>query len=113
MSRIRLAALSVVFVLASGLSYGQNAALTPFDKLPDWSGTWTMMGGTVFDPATQTGKGGAVTPGVREHPPYNDVYEKKYEAHLALRDAYKLPDTQQLLRNSRELPANSEPSGCL
>ncbi len=58
MSGIRLAALSVVFVLASGLSYAQNGPLTPFDKLPDWSGTWTMMGGTVFDLATQTGKGG-------------------------------------------------------
>jgi hypothetical protein len=94
-SAIKLAALSVVFVLAaSGLSYAQNAALTPFDKLPDWFGTWTMMGGTIFDAATQTGKGGSVTPGVREHPPYNDVYEKKYQASLALRDVYKLPDTQ-------------------
>lgn len=93
MTGIRLAAVSVLFVLASGLSYGQNGPLTPFDKLPDWTGTWTMMGGTVFDAATQTGKGGAVTPGVRERPPYNEVYEKKYEANLALRDAYKLPDT--------------------
>lgn len=96
MSGIRLAALTVAFVLATGLSYGQNGPLTPFDKLPDWTGTWTMMGGTVFDAATQTGKGGAVTPGVREHPPYNDVFEKKYEAHLALRDVYKLPDTNNV-----------------
>ncbi len=93
MSGIRLAVLSVVFVLASGLSYGQNGALTPFDKLPDWTGTWTMMGGTVFDATTQTGRGGAVTPGERHHPPNNDEYEKKNEANLALRDAYKLPDT--------------------
>ncbi|PWU05376.1 MAG: hypothetical protein C5B51_14620 [Terriglobia bacterium] len=86
------AALGAAFVLAPGPGYGQSAALTPFDKLPDWTGLWMMMGGTVFDTATQTGKGGAVTPGVREHPPYTEVYEKKYEEHLAKRDANRFPD---------------------
>jgi hypothetical protein len=93
MSGIRLAALSVLLALVGGPSYGQTKSLTPFDKLPDWTGTWTMMGGTVFDTATQTGKGAVLTPGVREHPPYNDAYEKKYKAHLALRDVAKFPDT--------------------
>jgi len=86
------AALSAVLVLAPGLSYGQSTTLTAFDKLPDWTGLWRMMGPTIFDTATQTGKGGAVTPGVREHPPYADVYEKKYQEHLARRDVSRLPD---------------------
>src|SRR5215472_17515561 len=95
MNRIRLAtwvAVSVGFALAPGLSYGQSTSLTPFDKLPDWSGLWMMMGGTVFDTATQSGKGGAITPGVREHPPYTEAYEKKYEEQLARRDANRFPD---------------------
>jgi hypothetical protein len=86
------AALGIGFVLAQGPGFGQPAAPTPFDKLPDWTGMWKMMGGTVFDTATQTGKGGVVTPGVREHPPYTDVYEKKYDDHLARRDANRFPD---------------------
>ena len=65
-----------------------------FDKLPDWTGVWGMMGGTIFDRATQTGKGGSVDVGVREHPPYTAEYEKKYEAHVALRDADRYPDVQ-------------------
>jgi hypothetical protein len=87
-------ALSVSFLLVPGVSYGQNAAVTPFDKLPDWSGVWSMVGGTIFDRATQTGEGGSVTPGVREHPPYNAAYESKYMGHLALRDADRYPDVQ-------------------
>ncbi len=59
---------------------------------PDWSGVWAMQGGTVFDLATQTGKGGSTTPGVREHPPYTPAYEAKYLANMALRDKGILPD---------------------
>ena len=95
MNRNRLALLLAFAggsLLAPGLSYGQTAAPTPFDKLPDWTGVWSMTGGTVFDTATQTGKGGSVTPGVREHPPYTAEYEKKYMAHLALRDVERYPD---------------------
>lgn len=78
-----------------GLSYAAEAgAPEAWDKLPDWSGVWSMMGGTIFDRATQTGKGGSVTPGVREHPPYTAEYEKKYDEHLALRDADRYPDVQ-------------------
>ncbi len=85
------------FLLAPCVSRGQAPAtlppsVTPFDKLPDWSGLWSMMGGTVFDTATQTGKGGVVTHGVREHPPYTPAFEKIYEEHLALRDADRFPD---------------------
>jgi hypothetical protein len=55
-----------------------------------------MMGGTVFDSATQTGQGRSTTPGVREHPPYNAEYEAKYLANLALRDKGVLPDPNSL-----------------
>ena len=60
--------------------------------LPDWSGVWQMQGGTVFDRATQTGEGGALTPGVREHPPYNAEWEARYQRNLKLRDQSRLPD---------------------
>ena len=83
---------ALTFFLAARASYGQGASPAPFDKLPDWTGVWSMMGGTVFDTATQTGKGGAINVGVREHPPYTAEYEKKYVAHLALRDADRFPD---------------------
>ena len=63
---------------------------------PDWSGVWAMQGGTVFDAATQTGKGGTTTAGVREHPPYNKEYEAKYQAALGLRDKGILPDPNSL-----------------
>ena len=57
----RLAALSASFLLVPNLSFGQGSgggqsAMTPYDKLPDWSGVWGMMGGTIFDKATQTAK---------------------------------------------------------
>ena len=59
---------------------------------PDWSGVWGMQGGTIFDQATRTGEGGSTTPGVREHPPYNEEFEAIYLANLALRDAGVFPD---------------------
>lgn len=65
-------------------------------SLPDWSGVWSMMGGTVFDRSTQTGEGGSSTPGVREHPPYTAEYEARYLANLALRDQGVLPDPNSL-----------------
>lgn len=60
--------------------------------LPDWSGVWAMVGGTIFDADTRTGQGGSTTPGVREHPPYNAAWEAKYQANLAQRDAGTFPD---------------------
>ncbi len=76
---------AVALTLLANAAHAQNA-------LPDWSGVWSMQGGTVFDRATQTGEGGTTTPGVREHPPYNAEYEAKYVANLALRDQGVLPD---------------------
>lgn len=88
----RIAATSVLAcLLVAGLSFGQGT-VTPYDKLPDWSGAWSMVGGTVFDRATQTGQGGSITPGVREHPPYNAEWEAMYAKSLALRDKGLLPD---------------------
>lgn len=84
--------MGAALVLMPSVGHGQSVAMTPFDKLPDWSGLWAMMGGTVFDRASQTGKGGAIDIGVREHPPYNAEYEKIYAEHLALRDKGNFPD---------------------
>ena len=63
---------------------------------PDWSGAWQMQGGTVFDRASWTGGGGSTTVGSRAHPPYNAEWEAIYERHLALRDAFRFPDTQSI-----------------
>ena len=93
--------LSIGLLLVCGLSFGQGRGqqastftptVTPYDKLPDWSGAWAMMGGTVFDRASQTGQGGAVNVGVREHPPYNAEWEATYQKSLAKRDKNLLPD---------------------
>src|SRR6185503_10563273 len=89
-----LAAFGFCLLLAQTLTYGQKPALPEYSKLPDWSGVWSMTGGTVFDRATQTGEGGALTHGVREHPPYNAEWEATYQKHLALRDQDHFPDVQ-------------------
>ena len=92
--------LSGMILLAPGVCFAQGSAqtgkMTPFDELPDWTGIWAMQGGTIFDKATQTGKGGSLSHGVREHPPYNEEWEAKYEEHLALRDADRYPDPQSV-----------------
>lgn len=73
-----------------------STAVIAQDALPDWSGVWSMLNGTVFDRATQTGAGGSSTPGVREHPPYNAEYETRYLVNLGLRDQGVLPDPNSL-----------------
>src|SRR5215475_4061983 len=89
------------FLLLSTFSFGQSResqtpsytpTVTSFDKLPDWSGTWQMMGTTVFDAATQTGEGGAIDAGVREHPPYIAEWEALYQKNLERRDKNLFPD---------------------
>jgi hypothetical protein len=60
--------------------------------LPDWSGVWAMVGGTVFDRATASGEGGALSAGLRQRPPYNAEWEAIYQRNLKLRDAAQLPD---------------------
>lgn len=73
-----------------------------FDDLPDWSGTWSRRGGTVFDRGTWTLNGvptdpsepgaGVSAPGTRAHPPYNEEWEAIYQSHLDLRDQGLFPD---------------------
>ena len=79
--------------VAPGLCVAQSASATPKpdDALPDWSGVWSMVGGTVFDRATQTGQGGAISVGVRSHPPYNAEWEAIYQSHLERRDKNLFP----------------------
>jgi len=84
---------SVLLLPAPGFGQGEQAPGGTSDKLPDWSGTWSMVGGTVFDRATQTGEGGAISAGVRSHPPYNAEWEAIYKTHLSLRDKNLFPDT--------------------
>jgi len=88
-------ALTVAVWLVPGVGSGQDGPkpLRAFDTLPDWSGVWAMVGGTVFDRATQTGQGGAISVGVRSHPPYNAEWEAIYQKHLDLRDKNRFPDT--------------------
>ena len=53
-------------------------------QLPDWSGVWELVGGTLWDRSTaEPADGRAGVPGVREHPPYNAEWEAKYEANIA------------------------------
>lgn len=92
MSKSISAAASVLLVLGAAGAWAQEGR----DSLPDWSGVWAMQGGTVFDQATRTGEGGSGTPGVREHPPYNEEWEAKYQRNLALRDAGNFPDPNSL-----------------
>jgi len=78
------------------------AELPAYDSLPDWSGTWSRRGGTVFDrsswtlngnPASPTDPGAAVDDvNTRAHPPYTAEYEAIYEQHLALRDKGQFAD---------------------
>jgi hypothetical protein len=86
-------ALAILLTPALGFAQGEQATLRAYDTLPDWSGAWTMVGGTVFDRATQTGEGGAISAGVRSHPPYNPEWEAIYKQHLDRRDRNLFPDT--------------------
>ena len=82
---MKLLRIAVVALLTAPAAAGAQT-------LPDWTGVWQMVGGTVFDRATMTGQGGALTPGVRERPPYNAQWEAIYQRNLKLRDQGQLPD---------------------
>ena len=59
------------------------AKVAAWSTLPDWSGVWQMVGGTVFDRSTVNDvPGGAGTSGVRERPPYNDAWEERYRKNI-------------------------------
>lgn len=61
--------------------------------LPDWSGAWELVGGTLFDRATaEPADARAGDPGAREHPPYNAQWEAKYLENIARVAADRFPD---------------------
>lgn len=63
--------------------------------LPDWSGVWERVEGNggMFDVQTTTPPDGrAGSPGVRQHPPLTDAWEKKYRETLAIVADGRLPD---------------------
>jgi hypothetical protein len=95
--------IAAISLLACLVPAGVGAADMPaFSDLPNWSGTWSRRGGTVFDRGTWTLNGvptnpdspGAdvSAPGARANPPYNAEWEAIYREHLALRDAGLFPD---------------------
>jgi hypothetical protein len=91
LARIAAIASAAAILNLPGTGYGQGAGGI---ELPDWSGTWRMEGGTVFDRATWSGGGGSTTVGSRAHPPYTPEYEAIYSGHVALKDRFRFPDTQ-------------------
>jgi hypothetical protein len=69
----------------------------PPESLPDWSGVWGLRGGTLFDRSTAVppdGDSGAAY--VRERPPYNAEWEKKYLANIEKVAKTTFPDPNQL-----------------
>lgn len=95
--------IAAVCLMACLAPTGASAADLPaFSELPDWSGTWSRRGDTVFDhgtwtlngvPADPNSPGASVSaPGTRANPPYNAEWEAIYQEHLALRDAGLFPD---------------------
>lgn len=80
----------IVTGLAALLSAGAVA-----DELPDWSGVWQRVEGNggMFDVETTVpADGRAGSPGVRQHPPLTEAWEKKYRANLELVAKDRLPD---------------------
>ena len=70
-----------------------SIAAGPAAALPDWSGVWTLVGGTLYDRATAEPKNAlAGDPGAREHPPYTPAWEEKYKANIAKVAADRFPD---------------------
>ncbi|MDH3282129.1 MAG: hypothetical protein OEQ18_13505 [Gammaproteobacteria bacterium] len=102
LTSLRACVLIAAILLLSPNTFVLAADLPSFDELPDWSGTWSRRGGTVFDRATWTLDGVLTDPsepgagvsdvGTRAHPPYNAEWEAIYREHLALRDQGMFPD---------------------
>ncbi|MDB5716739.1 MAG: hypothetical protein JWM38_166, partial [Sphingomonas bacterium] len=83
-----MTAKSLAAALACILVAGPAAA-----TLPDWSGVWSLVGGTLYDRATAEPKNArAGDPGAREHPPYTPAYEKQYRENIAKVAVDRFPD---------------------
>lgn len=86
-------AATAVLVVAAAATAVVMAQTSRPATLPDWSGIWAMQGNTVFDHATVQPKNGAAgMPGVREFPPYNEEWEKRYEHNIELIKQDRFPD---------------------
>jgi hypothetical protein len=78
-------------VVVAALLWAQPAAAQ--SGLPDWTGVWELVGGTLFDRATADPPDGrSGDPGVRQHPPYNAEWEAKYQANMARVAQDRFPD---------------------
>ena len=79
--------------LAMALAAVALLAAQPAAALPDWSGVWEMVGGTLYDRATADPPDArAGVPGAREHPPYNADWEAKYRANIERVKQDRFPD---------------------
>jgi hypothetical protein len=68
-------------------------ALPARAQMPDWTGVWVLVGGTLYDRATaEPANALAGDPGAREHPPYTPAWEEKYKRNIALVAAGRFPD---------------------
>src|SRR4051812_41092498 len=92
--RAVLTAVAAAAVFSAGVTFvTAQATHPPQSSLPDWSGVWSMQGGTVFDRSTvQPANGRAGDAGVRESPPYNDEWEAKYKKNIELIKQGVFPD---------------------
>jgi hypothetical protein len=79
--------------LAAGAALAAAGSCEAQSALPDWSGVWSMEGGTIFDRATvRPPNGRSGTPGVREFPPYNAEWEAVYRGNIELVAQGRFPD---------------------
>ena len=77
-------------VIVAALLWAQPASAQP---LPDWTGVWELVGGTLFDRATADPPDGrSGDPGVRQRPPYNAEWEARYQANMARVAQDQFPD---------------------
>lgn len=95
----RALSVAVTIVLLALSSTGLLAAApepmgrAPTQPVPDWSGVWSMQGGTIFDRATAEPKNAAAgVAGARERPPYNAAWEAKYLANIERIKQDRFPD---------------------
>jgi hypothetical protein len=89
---MRLMALATAAAAAMLLAQPASAQAAP-EQLPDWTGVWEMVGGTLFDRSTaEPPNGRSGEPGVRERPPYTAEWEARYLANIERVRQDRFPD---------------------
>lgn len=79
--------------IAAALLLSALAALPVAAQMPDWSGVWVLVGGTLYDRSTaEPANALAGDPGARQHPPYTPEWEEKYKRNIALVAEGRFPD---------------------